>query len=129
MTLLIADDDAGMRALVRSTLAPDLPDAIEASDGRELFWHLMRASFGVGAREDKLVLVVDVRMPAYNGLDVLESWHDRKRDVPIIVITSFPDERTRKRVARLSATLVEKPFARATLRQAVLDATKRAREA
>jgi DNA-binding response OmpR family regulator len=124
--LLIADDDADMRALVRATLQRDYPDALELVDGRELFWHLLRTSFA-NARPRDLVIVADIRMPAYSGLEVLDAWQDETRAVPCIVITSFPDEDVRARVAGMGATLVAKPFTRGTLRDAVRAATRRSR--
>jgi len=117
--LLIADDDADMRALVRSTLRPDYPDALEVVDGRELFWQLMRASFTRDGRERPIVVIADIRMPAYTGLEVLDAWHGEQGALPVVVITSFPDDDVRARVAELGATLLPKPFTRARLRQAV----------
>jgi CheY-like chemotaxis protein len=125
--LLIADDDADMRTLVRSTLRPDYPDALELVDGRELFWQLMRASITRDGRERPVVVVADVRMPSYSGLEVLDAWHGEHPPVPIVVITSFPDDDVRTQVARLGATLLPKPFSRARLRQAVHDARRRGR--
>ena len=126
--LLIADDDADMRALVRATLERDYPDALELADGRELFWHLLRTSFGPAARAPRdLVIVADLRMPAYSGLEVLDAWHDDAQAVPCVVITSFPDDEVRARVAELGATLVPKPFTRGALREAVRTAARRAR--
>jgi DNA-binding response OmpR family regulator len=124
--LVIADDDADMRSLVRSTLHPDYPDAIEVADGRDLFWQLVRRSFarhGESLRD--MVIVADVRMPAYNGLDVLDAWQDVDDEAPIVVITSFPDDEVRDRVERLGATLLPKPFSRARLRAAVTAARGR----
>jgi DNA-binding response OmpR family regulator len=126
--LLIADDDPNMRALVRATLAREFPDALEIPDGRALFWELMRASLVKGAATPReLVIVADIRMPAYSGLDVLDAWRGEQDDVPIVVITSFPDEGVRARVRRLGAVLVAKPFSRAQLRGAVHDAVQRLR--
>jgi DNA-binding response OmpR family regulator len=124
--LLIADDDADMRALVRRTLERDYPEALELADGRELFWHLLRASF-VAARTPArdLVIVADIRMPAYSGLEVLDAWQDEARGVPCVVITSFPDDDVRARVTELGATLVPKPFTRGVLRDAVRAAARR----
>jgi FixJ family two-component response regulator len=124
--LVIADDDADMRSLVRSTLHPDYPDAIEVADGRDLFWQLVRRSFarhGESLRD--MVIVADVRMPAYNGLDVLDAWQDVDDEAPMVVITSFPDDEVRDRVERLGATLLPKPFSRAHLRAAVTAARGR----
>lgn len=125
--LVIADDDANMRAVVREMLRAEYPDAIEAADGRELFWHLLRASFGVGVGDRELVIVADIRMPAYSGLEVLDAWNDSTQRVPVVVITSFPDRAVEHRVARLQARLLAKPFTRGQLRDAVREATARTR--
>lgn len=122
--LLIADDDADMRTLVRSTLRPEYPDALELVDGRELFWQLMRASV---TQARPVVVVADIRMPAYTGLEVLDAWHGEHAPLPVVVITSFPDDDVRARVAELGATLLPKPFTRARLRQAVDDVRRRER--
>jgi DNA-binding response OmpR family regulator len=125
--LVIADDDRDMRALVRDWLRPEFPDALEVADGRDLFWQLLRASFGIGIGDRELVIVADIRMPAYSGLDVLDAWCDAGQPVPIVVITAFPDEWVRHRVARLDAQLLAKPFSRGQLREAVRAAASRAR--
>jgi two-component system, response regulator, stage 0 sporulation protein F len=128
--LVIADDDADMRALVRATLAGAYPDVLEVGDGRDLMWQLLRSSFG--SRDQTLreiVIVTDVRMPSYSGLDVLDAWQEGEGDAPIVIITSFPDDHVRARVTRLGATLLPKPFSRAGLRAAVDHAARNARRA
>jgi len=124
--LVIADDDADMRALVRDVLRPEFPEAIEVEDGRQLFWQLMRASFGVGSTRE-LVIVTDLKMPSYSGLDVLDAWHDPKAASPMVVITAFPDDAVRRRAGKLAATVLAKPFSRAQLRDAVREAVRRTR--
>ena len=126
--LIIADDSADMRWLVRSTL-PEFTDVLEAADGRQLFSLLLRASVAAGSSEPAaLVLIVDVRMPVYDGLEVLDAWQDDEPHIPVIVITSFPDDAVRAEVERLGAILLPKPFTRATLRRVVNAAACRARQ-
>ncbi len=127
--LIIADDSADMRWLVRSTLQPEFPDVLEAADGRQLFSLLLRTSLAAGSSEPAaLVLIVDVRMPVYDGLEVLDAWQDDEPHIPVIVITSFPDDAVCAEVERLGAILLPKPFSRATLRRVVSDAARRARQ-
>lgn len=128
-TVLVADDSAEMRAFVRGALGHDYPDVVEAEDGRQLFWQLMRSSFTPSGRAaEPMVIVADVCMPAYSGLDVLDAWHDDGPPPPVVVITSFPDDVTRARVDRLGAILLAKPFTRAKLRDAVGTCVRRVRE-
>lgn len=128
-TLIVADDSADMRALVRATLRRDYPDVIEAADGRQLFWQLLRTSFvTAGHAQTPFVVIADVCMPTYDGLDVLDAWHDGSARVPVVVITSYPDERVRARVRRLGGILLPKPFSRTSLRDAVAQAARRLRD-
>jgi two-component system phosphate regulon response regulator PhoB len=60
--LLIADDDPGIRRLVRITLESDNYEILEASDGEEA----LRL-----AREHKpVLLLLDVMMPRVDGFDI-----------------------------------------------------------
>jgi DNA-binding response OmpR family regulator len=118
--LIVADDSAEMRWLVRDALRLSFTDIIEAEDGRQLMWQLLRATIGTRREPPTAVLVIaDVCMPSYSGLEVLDAWHDDAAPVPMIVITSFPDAIVQARVAALGAVLLPKPFTRAALRAAV----------
>jgi len=121
--LVIADDSAEMRQFVRDAVGSQFDDVIAVADGRALFWTLMRSSFttaDLGAPE--LVLITDVAMPAYDGLEVIDAWRDAEHGVPTIVITAFPSESVRARAHELGVTLLAKPFSVTTLRQLVRDA-------
>lgn len=124
--LIIADDDQDMRWLVRAILGARFAEIVEAGDGRELIWHLMRSRRGRTATgQPGLVVVADVRMPVYDGLQVLAAWQDGEPRVPLVVITSFPDEETRERAAQLAAVFLAKPFTRASMTDAVVQAIAR----
>lgn len=124
--LIIADDDQDMRWLVRTILGARFAEIVEAGDGRELIWHLMRSRRGrIAGGRPGLVVVADVRMPIYDGLQVLTAWQDGEPRVPLVVITSFPDEETRERAALLRAVFLAKPFTRASMTDAVAQAIVR----
>jgi len=117
--LVIADDSAEMRWLIRAVLGDAFLEIAEAADGRELIWQLMRSRRGRGPQgKPALVVVADVFMPTYDGLQVLAAWQDGVPVVPLVVITSFPDADTRARAEALGAEFLPKPFARAQLRRA-----------
>lgn len=85
--VLIADDDADIRAFVRAWLAPDF-DVIEADSGLA----------ALAAAETRLidVAVLDVMMPGLTGVDVCRRLK-RRKDAPVsvILLTALDSEEAR----------------------------------
>ena len=123
--VLVADDSAEQRWTLRLALSMMGFDVTEAADGRELFWAMENLERKPSSEPE--LVIADVYMPVYNGLDVLSAWHEGGQRHPLIVITAFPDEVLRRRVAELGAFLLAKPFRLAALSQTVRQALKRAR--
>lgn len=117
--LCIADDDPRMRWLVWSVLRDEFDELVEARDGRQLLWELFRSSY---SEHVHTLIVTDVCMPVYNGLDVLEACEELQYAPRVLVITSFPNPATRERVERLGGHLLAKPFTTSQLREAVHEA-------
>jgi FixJ family two-component response regulator len=60
---------------------------------------------------DSACLIVDVRMPKINGLELIERLTALGIDIPAIVMTGHGDESLRQRSAELGAVaFLEKPF-------------------
>jgi DNA-binding NtrC family response regulator len=118
--LVIADDNAHMRWLVRTTFRGCFDEIVEAADGRELFWELVRCSRTRAASE--VLVITDIRMPGYSGLDVLSTYDDLGFHPRTVVMTSFPDADAYACTARAGGVLLPKPFATAELRRVVEDA-------
>ncbi len=56
-------------------------------------------------------LVTDVQMPTMSGLELFEALRERGVALPVIFITSFPEERVRRRAEDAGATgFLSKPF-------------------
>lgn len=106
--ILIADDDAAMRSMLRASLERRGYDVEEYGDGEALLQRLESVRSGAPAPD---LIVSDVQMPGKTGLDVLH-WLERSHSsVPVILITAFGDERTHQRARQLGARLiVDKPF-------------------
>ena len=118
--LVIADDSAEMRWFVRSAIGREFREVVEAADGRELFWTLLRAQFSDKPLDLRgLVIITDLYMPAYDGLDVLDAWGELDHRVPTILITAFPSEAVRERAKALGIALLPKPFSTTALREAL----------
>ncbi len=83
-TILIADDEPEVVDLVRMLLEWEGYTIIEASDGEQ-------ALTQVRATRPDLVLL-DVRMPKMNGLDVLEHLHAEPAlcSIPVIMLSVVP---------------------------------------
>ncbi|HTQ02347.1 MAG TPA: response regulator [Polyangiaceae bacterium] len=121
----MADDSAEQRWTLRLALSMMGFEVHEAADGRELFWALEGLARKPAAEPE--LVIADVYMPAYNGLDVLSAWVESAPFHPLIVITAFPDDVLTKRVAELGATLLPKPFTLADLSRSVRQALRKAR--
>ena len=121
--LVIADDSPAMRWLVRHTLGEEFAEIVEANDGRELFWTLVRCSRTRAA--DDVVVITDIRMPAYSGLDVLAACDELDYHPATIVMTSFPDADAYASTERAGAVLLPKPFVTSELRRLVERAQRR----
>ena len=84
--IVLADDQTLVRQGIRSLLelAGDITIVAEASDGDEAFTAI--------AREKPDVVLLDVRMPKKNGLDVLRELKNAGPVPPIILLTTFDDD-------------------------------------
>ena len=120
--ILLAEDDEEFRSLVAATLRRDGHSVIEAVDGTE-FVDLLAESL-VAGRIDRVfdLIITDIRMPGYSGLDVLHAAQSTGTSPPVLVITAFGDQRLHERARRLgSVGTLDKPFDMGVLRRLVLD--------
>lgn len=90
--ILVADDDADMRAWLRVALEPIQADVEEAVDGSDLLCALAES-------EPYNLVITDVRMPGLYGWQALASARTAGVKTPFLVITAFPED------ARVAATL------------------------
>jgi two-component system, cell cycle response regulator CpdR len=115
--VLIADDEASMRALVARAIAMDGHETVTAQDGAEALEILTREG---GAFD---LLLTDIQMPIMDGIALALS---AARDFPsltILLMTGFADQR--ERASNLNALVhdvITKPFSVADIRTAVADA-------
>jgi two-component system, NtrC family, response regulator AtoC len=79
--ILIADDDEGVRSVLRDLLEGEGYHVTEVKSGTEVLTTLAKGA------EFSLVLM-DVRMPGIDGLDVLERLRKSGNETPVIMITA-----------------------------------------
>jgi DNA-binding response OmpR family regulator len=117
--ILLAEDDVSMRQLVAEALQKDGYEITEVSDGGRLLVTLAHQfTQGDGALSVDL-LVSDVRMPICTGIQILEQLRAARCVIPILLMTAFGDEGTRRKAHSLGAVLIDKPFPLIELRAAV----------
>jgi two-component system, response regulator, stage 0 sporulation protein F len=108
--VLIADDDAEMRAMIAATLRRDGYDIVEAPSGAALLEEVSMLLFG-GEAVPVDVIISDERMPGMLGSEVLAGLRDSHWPTPFILITGFGDRQTHQRALSLGARAVfDKPF-------------------
>ena len=115
--VLIADDEASMRALVARALAMDGHETVTAQDGAEALEILTRED---GAFD---LLLTDIQMPVMDGIALALSVARDFPDLTILLMTGYADQR--ERASNLNALVhdvVTKPFSVADIRTAVADA-------
>jgi DNA-binding response OmpR family regulator len=125
--ILLAEDDDAMRALVADALRTDGHDVVELADGGRLLVDIA-ARLKDGGGDGSLDLIVsDIRMPICSGLQILAALRDAHWHTPVILMTAFGDEATRRHAESLSAVLFDKPFDLDDLRTAVTNLLPRDR--
>jgi DNA-binding response OmpR family regulator len=83
-TVLVADDNAHIRRIVRSALERAGYQVLEAANGAA-------ADQAVSEQRPDLV-VLDIVMPYVSGLDLLRRWRGQGLDMGVIVLTGFGNE-------------------------------------
>jgi len=108
--VLLADDDDAMRALLARALRRDRIDVVEARSGSELLERLAAELERTPSLRFDLI-ISDVRMPGYDGLNVLASLRQLCIETPVILITAFGTTANHAAAAHLGAlALLDKPF-------------------
>jgi CheY-like chemotaxis protein len=101
--LLLAEDDPDFRYLLASALRATAHEVVEVSNGVDLLDVLggsLVLEDGIGNFD---LVLSDVQMPGWTGLDALASLGHGPPLPPVIVITAFGDDELRRRAKRAGA--------------------------
>ncbi len=124
--VLVAEDDDEMRALLAATLRHDGFEVVVARNGLELV-HLLGPWLADRESSQPIdVIVSDVQMPSFTGMQVLAGLAEVHRAPPMVLITAFGDAAIHDLARNLGAVAVlDKPFdlddLRGVLSQVVAD--------
>lgn len=124
-TILVVEDDDGVRAMVRDALEVYGYRVVAACNGREALEQVERDS------ENVSLVVTDVLMPEMGGREMWERLRSGGCDVPLIVMSGFPDQEDVDTLSRDAATYLQKPFGPRDVSRAVritLDSLRGRRE-
>jgi CheY-like chemotaxis protein len=112
--ILLADDDAATRDLVRRALATDGHSVTSTQDGSEALDKLQEAPTGYD------LLITDVQMPGLDGIALAEQGLAGHSQLRILLMSGFADElgRADHLKAKISSVLT-KPFTLEQIRAAV----------
>ena len=108
--VLIADDDAAARLIMREVLEQSDFDVVEAVHGKE--------ALEVYEAAAPNVILMDVGMPYLDGFSVCQAIRDKEfgRNTPICIVTGLDDEDSVDRAYEVGATdFISKPVAWAVL--------------
>jgi DNA-binding NtrC family response regulator len=93
--ILIVDDEEVVRRSHLRSLASAGCNAQAAGDGKEALRVMEQQPFDV--------ILLDLRMPGLDGMDVLKTIKERWPDSEVVVITGFPTIESAKESVRLGA--------------------------
>lgn len=96
--ILIADDHAIVREGLKQIVA-DIPDMVvvdEASSGQEVLNKVWK--------NDHDVVLLDIAMPGRSGLDILGELKSQKPEIPVLVLSMYPEEQYAVRVLKAGAS-------------------------
>ena len=100
--VLITDDAAFSRRMIKKAVQADHHEAIEAANGHECLEM-------VAAHTPDCILL-DLLMPELDGFGVLQQLRDRDSKIPVIVLSADIQESARQQCLELGAlTMLNKP--------------------
>ena len=103
--ILVADDDDGLRQLLRLILAREGFEVIEAANGEQ--------ALALAVTVDPALILLDVMMPGLDGYDVCRRLKSDQRtgDVPVVFVSAAEDVMRRNEVQKLgAAACIQKPI-------------------
>ena len=93
--VLVVDDEAIVRESIRDWLKDAGYEVSVAESGEEALKLIQQKNFGV--------MILDLRLPGMNGIDVLKKVKVVKPNIKSIVITAYPTMLTQEEATKLGA--------------------------
>ena len=111
LRILIADDEEGIRESLGLILINEY-DVAFAKDGEEAVAKMSREPFAL--------VLLDIKMPKLDGLDIVKRFQGNGRHAPIVMLTAYQSVELAKEAIKLGAVdYLPKPFEREQVLRAV----------
>jgi excisionase family DNA binding protein len=110
--ILVVDDEKSFRTTSRIFLESDGYRVATASNGEE--------ALDLARRESLDMVLLDLIMPGISGVEVLKELHRMDHDLPVVVVTAYPDGELMLEALRYPPVmLLPKPLEKTTLLRTV----------
>ena len=118
ISILVVDDEQSMRDFLKILLIKEGYKVTTSENGSQALSLLSSQSFDL--------VISDIRMPGFSGLDLLEAIREEHGDLPVILITAFasPDDAV-KAMKNGAFDYISKPFNVDEIKSVILSATNK----
>ncbi len=109
--ILLVEDDERIRELMAMLLSSEGFEIVELADGMEALKYLAVADVYQSDLERPDLIIADINMPKFSGLDLLMGMRESPCRPPVMLVTGIKDEEIHREARRLGAVeVVSKPF-------------------
>ena len=102
VNILVAEDEADLRDILKVTLEQEGYRAILASDGDEAIKKIEKKSFQMA--------LIDIKMPGVNGKELVFKIKQINPLMPIVIVTGSPDFKEEVSLKKQVYEYIYKPF-------------------
>jgi len=109
--VLLAEDDDDLRIALTNLLSCDGYDVHCVRNGAEMLDVLSPWIVREDPTPPADLIITDIRMPGFDGLNIVEALRASGWHKPIVIMSAFADAATRRRVLEMGdVVLLPKPF-------------------
>jgi len=101
--ILVVDDEIGIRDLVQSSFDQEECEVLTAASAEK--------AFKVIEKQNPQLVLLDIRLPGIDGTEALKRIKQMNKDIVVILMTAFEDDRNALKCMKLgAAAYIHKPF-------------------
>jgi DNA-binding response OmpR family regulator len=108
--ILVLDDDCTHRKVAAMSLAERGYRVHQAASGAHLKVVLETIALNAWPEHGVELMAIDLDLLSFDGFDAVRALRAAGDNTPVLLMTAFPEARTRERAAALGMPLLAKPF-------------------